>query len=219
MDRSIDDLNLLGVTSAREITKGAEARILIAEYLGDPVIIKHRFEKKYRNVIIDTKLRKERTIQEVRLLQTAGEIGLKVPIVYDVDKSVWAIIMQQIPAEPIKEHLEKDISSKFFKLGIEIALLHNNNLIHGDLTTSNIFIDNQGDIWLIDFGLGFISTNIEDRAVDNLVLKHILESSHPTIAEVAWKAFLNGYKEKYISFKEIEKRMNVVELRVRYKSH
>ena len=79
-----------------EIAQGAEARISTGTFLEFPVVIKHRYAKTYRNVGIDNKLRKERTIKEVRLLQSARELGLNVPYVLDVDKKEWIIIMDQV---------------------------------------------------------------------------------------------------------------------------
>ncbi len=203
-----------------EIAKGAEAKISAGLFLDYPVIIKHRFAKTYRNVGIDNKLRKERTIKEVRLLQSARELGLNVPYVLDVDKSKWIIIMDRLFADPIKFRLDDDeLNSYFNKLGQMVASLHNAGIVHGDLTTSNVFVDDNGEVWLIDFGLGYNTKNIEDFAVDNLVLKHILESSHPLIYEKAYRSFIETYTQNSSKGKLILKRMKQVELRVRYRSH
>lgn len=52
------------------------------------------------------------------------------------------------------------------ELGRMIAKLHDGDLIHGDLTTSNVMIDLDGGVHLIDFGLSQLSTLSEDKAVD-----------------------------------------------------
>lgn len=53
-------------------------------------------------------------------------------------------------------------------------------VIHGDLTTSNmIYKDDQ--IYLIDFGLSYVKTSIEDRAVDLYVLERAFISTHPQL--------------------------------------
>lgn len=203
-----------------EIAKGAEAKVSTGKFLEYPVVIKHRFAKTYRNAGIDNKLRKDRTIKEVRLLQSARELGINVPYVLDVKKNEWIIIMDRLFADPIKFRLEDtDFSSYFKKLGKMVATLHNGGIVHGDLTTSNVFVDKTGSVWLIDFGLGYNTKNVEDFAVDNLVLKHILESSHPLIYEEAFKSFIESYEVKSIKGKQILKRMKQVELRVRYRSH
>ncbi|OLS16948.1 MAG: putative bifunctional tRNA threonylcarbamoyladenosine biosynthesis protein [Candidatus Heimdallarchaeota archaeon LC_2] len=213
-------LSLPNLLIEEEIAQGAEARISAGTYFDYPVVIKHRYAKTYRNVGIDNKLRKERTIKEVRLLQSARELGLNVPYVLDVDKKEWIIIMDRLTADPIKFRLEdKDLLSYFYKIGEMIATLHTGGIVHGDLTTSNLFVDNNCNVWLIDFGLGFNTKNIEDFAVDNLVLKHILESSHPLIYEKAFESFMDAYTRNFAKGKQIVKRMKVVELRVRYRSH
>jgi len=56
----------------------------------------------------------------------------------------------------------------------------NLGVIHGDLTTSNmIYKDDQ--IYLIDFGLSYVKTSIEDRAVDLYVLERAFISTHPQL--------------------------------------
>ena len=145
---------------------------------------------------------------------------MNVPYVLDVDKENWIIVMDRLFADPLKHKLQVDTLEKYFsKLGEMIADLHNGGIIHGDLTTSNVFVDDEGIVWLIDFGLGYNTKNIEDYAVDILVLKHILESSHIIVYEKAFQAFMNGYSLRKTDAKRVFKRMNTVELRVRYRSH
>ena len=60
------------------------------------------------------------------------------------------------------------------KIGRIIGNLHLNEIIHGDLTTSNILIvkeDNDLKIYFIDFGLSIVSNHLEDKAVDLYVLE------------------------------------------------
>ena len=206
-------------TTDTVIAMGAEARISVGKYLGMSVISKHRFEKKYRSPKIDRTLRKNRTIQETRLLIAAKEAGVNVPFILDVDKKNWVIVMQKIEGESIKYHLDKKTIETFFpSIGEMVAKLHQANIIHGDLTTSNIILA-EGKIYLIDFGLGFISGHIEDQGVDILVLKHILESSHPQFHENAFKSFIEGYEKINLKSDQVFKRMTQVEQRVRYKKH
>jgi TP53 regulating kinase-like protein len=68
------------------------------------------------------------------------------------------------------------------KIGRTIARLHDGGLIHGDLTTSNMLLDDKtGQLVLIDFGLGSTSTLPEDKAVDLYVLERALLSMHSSI--------------------------------------
>lgn len=54
-------------------------------------------------------------------------------------------------------------------------------MVHGDLTTSNIMLrdGNAGKIVMIDFGLSYISTLVEDKAVDLYVMERAFLSTHP----------------------------------------
>ena len=203
-----------------QINMGAEAKVYDSEFLDYKVVIKHRISKKYRQESIDHKLRKDRTIQEVRLLQLAREIGINVPYVLDIDKVNWVIVMDKVAGSSIKHYMDSDNLEKYFiKLGKIIGKLHSNNIIHGDLTTSNIVLDPNESIWIIDFGLGFISNQIEDKAVDLLVLKHTIESSHHSSYDLAYSSLIKGYEFQNTESEKIFKRLKIVEARVRYRKH
>lgn len=103
----------------------------------------------------------------------------------------------------IKEIYETDDFSNVYgglikkiidNLAENLAKLHNNNVIHGDLTTSNLMMVYQNSnnpiedilakkefscIYFIDFGLSYISPHSEDKAVDLYVLKRAIISSNP----------------------------------------
>ena len=67
--------------------------------------------------------------------------------------------------------------------------MHDAEVVHGDLTTSNIMISqtNESDsaspemsqIVFIDFGLGNMKPIVEDKAVDLYVLERAFVSTHP----------------------------------------
>jgi Kae1-associated kinase Bud32 len=78
------------------------------------------------------------------------------------------------------------------KLGEQVAKLHKDNLIHGDLTTSNIILSGK-QIFIIDFGLGFTSYRLEDKAVDLHLIKQALEAKHWQNHEKLFGGFLKGY--------------------------
>lgn len=203
-----------------QINMGAEAKVYDSVFLDYKVVIKHRIAKKYREESIDRKLRKDRTIQEVRLLQLARGIGINVPYVLDVDKVNWVIVMDKVAGSSIKHYMESNNLEKYFiELGKIIGKLHSSNIIHGDLTTSNIVLDPTENIWIIDFGLGFISHQIEDKAVDLLVLKHTIESSHYSSYELAYGSLIKGYQDQNTQAEKIFKRLKIVEARVRYRKH
>jgi TP53 regulating kinase-like protein len=64
---------------------------------------------------------------------------------------------------------------------MNIALLHAEGIIHGDLTTSNIMVGSA--LYFIDFGLSYIRSNVEDFAVDLYVLEKAFLSTHPHLEQ------------------------------------
>ncbi len=78
--------------------------------------------------------------------------------------------------------------------------------------------DNKFQIFFIDFGLGYISKKIEDKAVDLHLLKQALEARHFRNWEVLFKEILKGYEDCKESNKILE-RFRAVEKRGRYKEH
>jgi Kae1-associated kinase Bud32 len=196
------------------VAKGAEANL----FLRDNVIVKERISKKYRIKEIDGRLRRIRTQREAKLLDNARRAGVAVPLVKGVDLDNCTILMEYIMGEAMKDYLEKagpeevDLIGKL--VGESVSRMHNANIIHNDLTTSNMIVL-EGRVYFIDFGLGGTSTRVEDKAVDLVVLKKSVRVSHDKIAARFWNKFLEGYAEaKRLS--EILGRVNVIEKRVRY---
>lgn len=112
-----------------------------------------------------------------------------------MDPKKGLLIMEYIDGLTAKERIiNESIDLEHFaeSVGVAIAKLHSNELIHGDLTTSNILI--EGDqLALIDFGLACVSTSLEDRAVDLYVLERAILSTHPTIGSKLFKSILKSY--------------------------
>ncbi|MCW1297002.1 MAG: KEOPS complex kinase/ATPase Bud32 [Candidatus Parvarchaeota archaeon] len=177
-----------------EIGRGAEA-ILLRE--GNK-LVKHRIKKSYRIREIDEELRKRRTKNEMKLLNEARRIGVNVPMVVGVDEKEMKIEMEFLEGKVLKEWLDKlgkDRESICREIGRQIALLHKANIIHGDLTTSNMILS-DGKVYFIDFGLGFFSNKIEDKACDLHLLKEALISAHHNIWKKCFNLILKAYKKE-----------------------
>ncbi len=213
----------------KEISRGAEAIV----FLDKNRIIKQRLKKHYRIDIIDNKLRKTRTKRELNLLKKSSEI-INVPKV--ISFSDTEIIMEYINGEKLSDIFdklnEKEIEKICFKIGESLGKLHSQNIIHNDLTTANIIfleksltknnpfeksVSGKSKIYFIDFGLGFISTKIEDKAYDLHLLKQALKSRHYNKFEKAFSFVIKGYNANYKEYKLIEERLNKIELRGRHK--
>jgi len=192
------------------IAKGAEAIL----YKQGNYLIKERIKKSYRIDDIDNKLRKYRTRSEARLLQKAENS----PKVFNVDEKGMKIKMEFIDGKLIKNILDNLKNERrnllLREIGGKIAKMHDSNIIHGDLTTSNMILKDK--VYFIDFGLGFNSNRIEDKAVDLHLLKQALESKHYRHFEESFKEVLEGYKLSN-DWKEVLERLEKVEKRGKYK--
>jgi len=191
------------------IQQGAEAKI----YLDKDTIQKQRTKKGYRHPTLDKQIRTRRTRSETKILTKALAIKANVPKVISSDK--FNINIEYIPGDRLSETLNTYPEKKQFavmqQLGTQLALLHKNNIIHGDLTTSNTILSSN-QVFLIDFGLGFISTKTEDKAVDLHLIKQALEAKHFQNHKELFNQFLKTY-----NIKENIERLKVVEKRGRYK--
>src|SRR3989338_1258450 len=156
---------------------GAEA---VLEKKGG-VMVKERVKKGYRLSALDEKLRKSRTRKEANLLREARRAGVDVPEI--IEEGEFSIKMKSIEGERVKDALsETNCPDICKKIGLAAGKLNSSNIIHGDLTTSNMIV--KGDkLYLIDFGLGFSSSKAEDKAMDLHLLREALESTHFSIAE------------------------------------
>jgi Kae1-associated kinase Bud32 len=211
----------INLTKEEIISRGAEA-ILIKN---QDILIKKRIPKSYRIQDLDTKLRKLRTRHESKIMSKIQN-QINTPKIIDSDESTYEIKMNFISGKKLSDFLDKFEKHKqkqiITKLGKEIAKLHILNIIHSDLTTSNMILKDN-DIFLIDFGLSFHSIRFEDKAVDIHLFKQALESKHYKNSKILFNYFLKGYQIQHNKEKkqgDYEKTLNQlkkVELRGRYK--
>ncbi len=199
---------------------GAEAILSKSEWLNYKAIKKIRIPKKYRIAPLDLELRKSRTVMESKLLTSAKKSGVLTPYVFEIDIVNTTIIMEDIEGVLIKDILDSEVNLQkklniVKKIGKQVGKLHNNDIIHGDLTTSNI-LEFDSKLVFIDFGLGKFSSAIEDKAVDILLIKKCFISTHTEYSRELFLAFQEGYKETTSNFKTIFKRAVKVEARGRH---
>ncbi len=196
------------------ISQGAEA-IIIKE--GNK-IIKERIKKSYRIKELDEKLRKSRTRKERKILLKASKI-INVPKVFVKDED-FIIEMEFINGKKLSENLdffEREKQKEIMKkIGENIAKLHKEDIIHGDLTTSNMILKDE-KVYFVDFGLSFISKRTEDKAVDLHLIKQALEAKHWKNFEKFFKWLIESYKKNYEKAEDVLIRLKQVEKRGRYK--
>lgn len=233
------------VTPKTLISQGAEALVYRTTFLLPtlPALLKHRPRKSYRHPTLDARLTKHRVLSEARLLVRARSIGIPVPAVYFVDEARGQIFMEWIEGHSVRQVLDGILASEggaekadrmMVGVGEAVGRLHKADIVHGDLTTSNLMVRRVGDeggeergeggeergegeIVLIDFGLGQVSTQDEDKAVDLYVLERAFSSTHPK-AEKLFQGVLKAYGESYKGSKVVLRRLQDVRMRGRKRS-
>ena len=131
------------------IAQGAEARVFRSTFLGRDCVVKERFPKKYRLPVLDEELTRTRMKQEIRSLSRARREGIDAPCVYFCDEKALRIYMEHVPGCTVKQFLydstdDAERTSVARRMGRTIARLHAAGIVHGDLTTSNMFIRAEG---------------------------------------------------------------------------
>lgn len=124
------------------LSRGAEAVI----YLEGDRVIKERLKKSYRLPELDKKIIKHRTKSETKIMKKAAEI-VNTPKPEDIkeeDKIIIPFIDGDKLSEKLNSYDKKKQEEVMRKVGIEVAKLHKEGIIHGDLTTSNMILQNKG---------------------------------------------------------------------------
>ncbi|KAI7899422.1 TP53 regulating kinase [Cokeromyces recurvatus] len=209
------------------IKQGAEARVFhLPSFLTLPegCIAKERFKKSYRHPDLDQLLTSRRVVQEARCLYKCKKAGMDTPTVYYVDIPSATIYMENIVGVTVKQKLLEnqgdnyknvDTDALAEKIGCSLAKMHELNIIHGDLTTSNLIIrDKEDSVAIIDFGLSSTSLLIEDKAVDLYVLERAFSSTHPE-TESMFATILEHYFKNSKQAKQVSRKLEEVRMRGR----
>ncbi|KAJ7051198.1 kinase-like domain-containing protein [Mycena amicta] len=242
------------IASSTLISQGAEAAIYKARLSSDdaepPILLKHRFQKGYRHPTLDSSLTRSRVAGEARALLKCLRAGVNVPSLRMVDASEGVLGIEWIDGlslrrllpggTPDEEEDESEEQSALEEYGIsmdvlmdligrELAKLHLADVIHGDLTTSNMMLRHPRsftsrdssiptELVLIDFGLSYHSTLVEDKAVDLYVLERAFASTHPE-SEPLFASVLKAYEQGMgKEWSAVSRRLDDVRLRGRKRS-
>jgi Kae1-associated kinase Bud32 len=197
---------------------GAEARLDSSTWLGRSVVLKQRVVKGYRHPVLDKTLQTTRIKNEARLMSEARRAGIAVPVIYSVDLPEMRMVMEEIRGARVKDALDElpmdEAKRVCEKIGEIAAKLHMNDIVHGDLTTSNMLLD--GDrIVLIDFSLGSKSSETEDKGVDMHLLEEAFHSAHYKRSEL-YDTVKDSYVRAYPGGQEVLRKVKEIEKRGRY---
>ena len=199
------------------VKKGAEADIYVTIWNGLDSILKIRKKKDYRVHSLDMRIRTLRTIREAKMISVAKSFGITTPLVYFVDEKKCKIYLQLIKGKLVRDLSLNKIIKICTEIGKIVGTLHKNGIMHGDLTTSNFILSNQGLV-ILDFGLSQKTDKVDDYAIDLRLFKEVLNSAHAQIVEDAWLSFVLGYRKILGNMltEKVLSHVSVIEKRGRY---
>lgn len=205
----------------RLIYKGAEAEIYLEDWHGQPAIRKSRIVKPYRVLELDNMIRRMRTAHEANMMHEVRKLGVPVPTIQHIDPDSFTLIMDYVSGPTLKDELYRLTMAKrrerAHSLGVLLGEMHEGGIVHGDMTISNVLSEN-GKLFLIDFGLGNFSRELEDEGVDLLLLNRAMKSTHYSFHKILFSAFMKGYKKAVGAKRSTDtfQKMHEVEKRGRY---
>lgn len=113
-----------------------------------------------------------------------------------IDSQTIREYIQRIQANENKDRVNDYLRPLGQKIGKILGIMHSNNIVHGDLTTSNMLLRGSPDsldIVMIDFGLSHFENFAEEKGVDLYVLERAILSTHPNTDDF-FQAIIDSYK-------------------------
>ncbi len=206
------------------LARGAEASIRRVDWWGFPALLKERDSKSYRPKALDDRLRRERTRTEARLLVEARRLGVRTPILYDIDVAHHRLLLEELPGPTLKALLEDPslpapaLAGAVRAFGEALGRLHAGGISHGDLTSSNVLYPSGpgGPPAFLDLSMGARNAGIEELGID----LHLVEGDfRALVARPAplLRSFLEGYDAGNPGrSKDVRARARQIKGRVRY---
>ena len=170
---------------------------MLDSWAGEPAVFKFRKPLAYRLPELDRSIRAHRTVHEAETIHQARRSGVRTPYLYYVGPAEALLVMEYVAGKRLKQLLweDGDHSAEMSSFGKVVGILHGAGIMHGDLTTSNVIVndDDHCKLTVIDFGLALHSQKVEDHAVDLRLIKETLNGAHSKISVQAFASFLEGY--------------------------
>ncbi len=206
------------------VSRGAEAAIRKVDWWGFAALLKARDTKLYRPKALDERIRRERTRTEARLLVEARRLGVRTPIVYDIDLPRHRLILEELPGPTLRELLEdanlppEALVTAVRAFGRALGTLHAGGISHGDLTSSNVLFPSgaEGPPAFLDLSMGSRQPGVEELGIDLHLVEEDLHALHPK-SEPLVRAFHEGYAEgNRAGEKDVRARAKAIKARRRY---
>jgi TP53 regulating kinase-like protein len=179
--------------------RGAEADLFLSQLPPWKVVVKKRVRKPYRHEQLDASIRKERTIKEASAIRDAKIAGARLPSILGLDIERSTIIMTFIDGLLARDIVDTMSGARRLalleELGRQVGFLHAAGITHGDLTTSNIIVPEDGKPFMIDFGMARKSTDHEDHGSDLHLLQRSLIATHALDPTSSVRTVAKGYRE------------------------
>jgi Kae1-associated kinase Bud32 len=207
------------------VSRGAEASLRRVEWMGRAALLKERDAKGYRPRELDDRLRRERTRTEARLLVEARRLGVRTPLVYDVDLARHRIVLEELPGPTLKQLIDQHADDAASALGPAVerfgralGQLHAGGISHGDLTSSNVLYPDgpDGPPAFLDLSMGARNAGLEELGIDLHLVEEDLRSLVKEVDPLL-KAFFAGYAAgNPVRGKDVRARAREIRGRVRY---
>jgi Kae1-associated kinase Bud32 len=220
----VSDVDSTNEPAGKPMARGAEAALTRVEWLGLPALRKDRDSKAYRPKPLDDRLRKERTRNEARLLREARSLGVRTPIVYDIDLPRHRLVLEELPGSTLKEILQAAaaelgaLSKPVRAFGEALGRLHAGGMSHGDLTSSNVIFPGgpEGPPAFVDLSMGARPASLEEKGIDLHLVEEDLAGLHPK-GNLLYRQFLEGYADgNPTGSDEVRQRAKAIKGRIRY---
>ncbi|MBN1538509.1 MAG: bifunctional N(6)-L-threonylcarbamoyladenine synthase/serine/threonine protein kinase [Candidatus Thermoplasmatota archaeon] len=204
--------------------RGAEALITAEDFGGIPVVRKFRLPKGYRLPEMEGRITPYRIRNEARMLNAIRRVGIRTPYVLDVDMHCNFLVMEMLKGPRLARLLNvMDREAQGWALremGAIVGRMHRNNIVHGDLTTSNFILLGDGEklnLGLIDCSLSERSAEIEKKGVDLRLFFEVFSSTHEGLKDRE-SDFWQGYYLENPDADDVRKKLMDINIRGRYMS-
>ena len=202
------------------LAEGAESIVLLGSLLGQDVVVKVRVSRSYRHPDYDRVFRFYRTKTEARVMAELLEKGLKVPQPLLVDMENYVIVMTFVKGRRLlhvlNDYRVEELERIYRDVGRQVGVMHNSGIYHGDLTVSNVIVTENGEAYIIDFGLSGYSNDVEEYAIDLHLFDRSTRNLVPDKADRLFKSFIEGYSSTFPRHQEVVERMFDIRRRGRY---